>query len=80
MVDIRQMPIYAQSPWGLQNCLYRFTYLWLRNGDNFLFFLTTVGHEVIYGYRFFGGRWNHYSVPLSAINFFHCSPPTPTPY
>jgi hypothetical protein len=45
MVYIRQMSPYAQNPWGIQHCLYRFTYMRLRNGDNFWFFLTTVGNQ-----------------------------------
>ncbi|MET3194919.1 hypothetical protein ABID96_001887 [Bacillus sp. OAE603] len=73
-----QHPPYPPNPWGLQNCLYRFTYLWLRNGDNFWFYLTTIAESRVYGYRFFGGRWNHYSVSLRDITFYHCSPPTPT--
>ena len=80
MENIRQMPLYAQNTWGLQNCIYRFTYLWLRNGDNFWFFLTTVGESRVYGYRFFGGRWNQYSVAVRDIVNFRCSPPTPTLY
>lgn len=80
MINLQQMRPYALNPWGLQNCLNRFTYLWLRNGDNFWFFLTTLGEYRIYGYRFFGGRWNEYSVPLREIVSSYCSPPTPTPY
>ena len=70
----------GQNPRGLQNCIYRFTYMWLRNGDNFWFYLTTVGERRIYGYRFFGGRWNEYSIALRDVVSFHCSPPTPTLY
>lgn len=80
MVYQRQMTPYALNPWDLQNCLYRFTYLWLRNDDNFWFFLTTIGESRVYGYRFFGGRWNNYSVDLRDIVSFYCSPPTPTLY
>ena len=77
---MQQMPFHGQHLGGLQNCIYRFTYMWLRNGDNFWFFLTTVGEERVYGYRFFGGRWNHYSIAVRDITSFHCSPPRPTPY
>ncbi|PEJ56102.1 transporter [Bacillus sp. AFS002410] len=80
MEYLRQTAPYGSNPLGIQNCMYRFTYLWLKNGDNFWFFLTTVAESNIYGYRFFGGRWNFYSVALSEIVSFHCSPPTPTPY
>lgn len=80
MVYQRQMTPYALNPWDLQNCLYRFTYLWLRNDDNFWFFLMTIGESRVYGYRFFGGRWNNYSVDLRDIVSFYCSPPTPTLY
>ena len=80
MRNIDQMHFHGQHPRGLQNCIYRFTYMWLRNGDNFWFFLTTVGEERAYGFRFFGGRWNQYSIALRDIVSFHCSPPRPTPY
>lgn len=66
-------------PVGLQNCLYRMTYMRLRNGDDFWFYLTTVGESTAYGYRFFGGRWNNYTIALGDIASFDCSP-TPTLY
>lgn len=71
---MQQMSTFPPSPVGLQNCLYRFTYMWLRNGDNFWFFLTAVGESRVYGYRFFGGRWNNYSIALGQIVSFNCSP------
>ncbi len=71
---MQQLPPYAPSPFGLQHCLYRFTYMWLRNGDNFWFFLTTVGESRAYGFWFFGGRWNQYSIALRDIVSFNCSP------
>ena len=80
MQNMEQMPHYGQNPRGIQNCLYRFTYMWLRNNDNFWFYLTAVGESRIYGFRFFGGRWNQYSIALSEIVNYHCSPPTPTLY
>jgi len=70
---------YPANPLGLQNCINRFTYMWLRNGDNFWFFLTAVGESIAYGYRFFGGRWNQYSIGLREIGSYNCSP-VPTLY
>ena len=79
MANLQHMPPFAQNPWGLQHCMYHFTYMWLRNGDNFWFFLTTVSESRASGFRFFGGRWNPYSIALRDIVFFNCSP-TPTLY
>lgn len=74
---IGETPINGQKPRGLQNCIFRFTYMWLTNGDNFWFFLTFLGRERACGYRFFGGRWKQYSIALRDITSCHCSPPTP---
>ncbi|WP_127588390.1 hypothetical protein [Paenibacillus koleovorans] len=70
---IPQMSAYAVDPNSIYKCLGGYTYLWLRNGDNFWFYLTYVGRHNVLGYRFFGGRWNHYSVELREIVSFSCS-------
>lgn len=58
---------YPVNPVGLQNCIYHFTYMWLRNGDNFWFFLTAVGESRAYGYRFLAG--DGISIQLDCVKF-----------
>lgn len=69
---VPQMSPYAVDIRAISGCMFRFTYLWLRNGDNFWFYLTFVGPTSIFGFRFFGGRWNHYTVDLRDIISFSC--------
>lgn len=69
---IPQMSAYAVNPGAIIDCLDKFTYLWLNNGDNFWFYPTFVGRRTVIGYRFFGGRWNYYTVELRDIISFSC--------
>jgi len=69
---VPQMSPYAVDPRTITRCLDRFTFLWLKNGDDFWFYPSFVGRTVVLGYRFFGGRWNHYTVELKDINSFTC--------
>ncbi len=64
--------LYAVDPGAIRGCLYRFTYVWLRNGRSFWFFPTYVGRESIAGYRWNGYRWNYYGTDLRRITSFQC--------
>jgi hypothetical protein len=64
--------IYAVDPGAIRGCLFRFTYVWLRNGRSFWLFPTFVGRESVAGFRWNGRRWNYYGTDLDRITSFQC--------
>ncbi|MDX1807161.1 MAG: transporter [Paenisporosarcina sp.] len=64
--------LYAVDPGAIRGCLYRYTYIWLRNHRAFWFYPTYVGRESIAGYRWNGYRWNYYGTDLERISSFQC--------
>lgn len=67
-----QMAPYAVDPGAISRCLYRNTFVWLRNRDRFWYYPTFVGRRSVAGYRFFGGRWRYYGIDLRQISSFTC--------
>jgi hypothetical protein len=55
--------------WG---CLYRFTYIWLINGNNFWFYPTAISWQQLEGWRWRNGRWDYDRINLRRIFFFTC--------
>jgi len=64
--------VFAVDPGAIRGCLFRFTYVWLRNGRAFWFYPTYVGRESIAGFRWNGFRWNYYGTDLDRISSFQC--------
>ncbi|WP_420488672.1 transporter [Paenibacillus arenosi] len=69
---VPQMSPLAIDPGAISRCLFRNTYVWLRNGDSFWFFPTFVGRTSVSGFRFFRGRWMFFGVDLRQIVSFTC--------
>ncbi|TVX93389.1 collagen-like protein [Paenibacillus agilis] len=69
---VPQMSPLAVDPGAISRCLFRNTYVWLRNGDSFWFFPTFVGRTSVSGFRFFRGRWMFFGVDLRQIVSFTC--------
>ncbi len=67
-----QAGLYAVDPGGIRPCLYRYTYIWLRNGKNFWYYPTYVGRTSIAGYRWRGYHWQYYGIDLDRIRSFTC--------
>ncbi|WP_420888787.1 transporter [Cohnella candidum] len=63
---------FAVDPGGIRRCLYRNTYVWLVNGQQFWFFPTFVGPNSVAGYRWFGFRWSYFGIDLRIIRSFTC--------
>lgn len=53
---------FAIDPGGIRRCLFRNTYIWLNNGEQFWFFPVFVGRNSIAGFR-----WNGFSGRTSAL-------------
>lgn len=65
--------LYAVDPGAIRGCLYRFTYVWLNNGNSFWFYPTYVGRTSVAGYRWRGFRWEYFGIDLNRIRSFRCS-------
>ena len=64
---------FAVDPGAIRGCLYRFTFVWLNNGNRFWFYPTFVGRDSVAGYRWRNFRWVYYGTDLRRIRSFRCS-------
>lgn len=64
--------IFAVDPGSIRGCLFRFTYVWLNNGNSFWLYPIYVGRRSISGYRWNGFRWTYYGTDLERISSFQC--------
>ncbi|KKO52432.1 hypothetical protein [Paenibacillus sp. DMB20] len=62
----------AVDPGAISGCLFRYTYVWLTNGDNFWFYPVFVGRTSVSGFRWFGRFWFYFGVDLRRISSFSC--------
>ena len=63
---------FAVDPGAIQRCLFRYTYLWLRGGEQFWFYPTFVGRRSISGFRWTGFTWVYFGTDLRRIRSFQC--------
>lgn len=63
---------FAVDPGAIRGCLFRNTFIWLRNGNSFWFFPTFVGRQSVAGFRWTGRRWTYYGTDLDRISSFQC--------
>ncbi|WP_313892818.1 transporter [Psychrobacillus sp.] len=63
---------FAVDPGSIRGCLYRNTFIWLRNGSSFWFFPTFVGRRSVSGFRWTGRMWTFYGTDLNRISSFQC--------
>jgi hypothetical protein len=57
---------------NLRGCLFRFTYIWLINGNNFWFYPTFIDRQFVMGFRWRRNRWEFDRINLRRILFFRC--------
>lgn len=62
----------AIDPGAIMRCRFRFTFIWLRNGNSFWAYITHVGRTSIAGYRWTGRRWIYFGMDLRRIESFTC--------
>ncbi|MCY6482976.1 hypothetical protein OW763_01220 [Clostridium aestuarii] len=60
------------DPGAINPCKYKFTYIWLENGDSFWVWLTYVGRRSIAGWKWNGCYWIYFGVDLRKIDSFYC--------
>jgi hypothetical protein len=61
------------------DCMYQYTYVWLRNGVQFWFYPISVEYSAVTGYRWTGFFWVFDGIDPRFIDEVAC-PPIPTPY
>lgn len=64
----------AVSPGSIRGCIGRFTYVWLRNGQEFWLFPIQIWGNSVAGFRWerrFG--WVYTGISLNRIDMFTCS-------
>lgn len=63
---------YAVGPSSIRPCLYKYTYLWLRNRRPFWTWLNHMDRRSVSGWRWSGRRWVYFGVDLRMIDYFVC--------
>lgn len=59
-------------PGSIRFCLFRFTYIWERNGRNYWAFLVNINRRAISGFRWLRRNWVYFSINLRRIDSFIC--------
>lgn len=62
----------AVSPNSIRICLFKFTYIWETNGNNYWAFIFDVDRRTVTGLRWFRGRWHYFGLDLRRIASFVC--------
>ena len=68
----QQAGAFAVDPGSIRGCLFRYTYVWLRNRQQFWYYPTFVGRTSVSGYRWNGFMWVYFGVSLRQIQSFTC--------
>lgn len=67
-----QAGTFAVDPGSIRRCLFRFTYIWLRNRQQFWFFPIFLGRNSVAGWRWTGFNWMYFGISLRQIESFTC--------
>ncbi|WP_071394752.1 hypothetical protein [Bacillus tuaregi] len=68
----QQMGTFAVDPGSIRGCLFRYTYVWLNNRQQFWFFPVFVGRTSVSGWRWTGWNWVFFGISLRQIQSFTC--------
>lgn len=71
--DVAAPSLTAVEFGSISPCIFRFTYLWLKNGKAFWSYLVFIGRTSISGWSFIGGQWVYFAIDLKEIKNFICS-------
>ena len=63
---------FAVDPGAIRGCLFRYTYVWLTNRQQFWFYPTFVGRTSVAGWRWTGFNWVYFGIDLRRISSFQC--------
>lgn len=71
-VPAQQATAFAVDPGSIRGCLFRYTYVWLNNRQQFWFYPTFVGRTSVSGWRWNGFMWMFFGISLRQIQSFTC--------
>lgn len=60
------------DPGSIRPCLFRFVYIWQKNGRSYWAFLTHVSRRSIAGFRWMNFRWVYFGLDLNRVESFYC--------
>lgn len=63
---------FAVSANSIRFCLYKYTYIWERNGRSYWTFLLNVDRRSVSGFRWIRRRWVYFGIDLRRIDSFIC--------
>lgn len=64
--------VFAMDPGAIRGCLFRFTYVWLNDGNQFWFYPVFVGRNSVAGWRWSRFRWVYFGIDLQRVSSFRC--------
>ncbi|UCZ55305.1 hypothetical protein LGQ02_10435 [Bacillus shivajii] len=64
--------LFAVDPGAIRRCMFRYTYVWLTNRQQFWFYPVFVGRRSVAGYRWTGFSWVYFGIDLRQISSFTC--------
>lgn len=67
-----QAGTFAIDPGSIRRCLFRYTYIWLRNRQQFWFYPIFIGRNSVSGWRWTGFGWMFFGISLNQITSFTC--------
>lgn len=62
----------AVDPGSIRRCLFRYTYIWMRNRQQFWFYPIFLGRTSVAGWRWTGFSWVYFGISLRQIESFTC--------
>lgn len=71
--DTAQPKLKAVEFKTISPCIFRMTYLWLKNGMSFWSYITFINRAAASGWRYENEQWIPFSVRLSEIKNYLCS-------
>ncbi len=63
---------FAIDPGAIRLCLFRYTFIWLRNGEAFWFYPVFIGPRSVAGFRWNGRFWTIFGINTNRIISFTC--------
>ncbi|OLO39431.1 hypothetical protein BTR23_10055 [Alkalihalophilus pseudofirmus] len=67
-----EIGLFAVDPGAIRGCLFRYTYVWLTNRQQFWFYPVFVGRTSVSGWRWNGFNWVYFGIDLRRISSFQC--------
>lgn len=70
--DRDRFPPFIPDVNRLRRCLFRYTYIWLNNGNDFWFYPVALSGGFIAGFRWRNSQWRFETLNIRRIAFFQC--------